>query len=112
MIDITVSLYSEKLVDKMVDIYTDRYLGAMNLWELHQGWKATSLHGVDKCCIGTKQHIIDRNTTFNHNRILHAFKRQKTVFQGDLSNARIMLKILDDLSAKQAKRRRMAENTQ
>ena len=48
MSEITVDTYCEKMVDRMVGIYTDRYLGLMSNWEVHQCWKATMLDGVDK----------------------------------------------------------------
>ena len=49
MSEITAATYCEKMVDEMVEIYTERYLGAMNLWVVNQGLKAARLDGVESC---------------------------------------------------------------
>ena len=72
----------------------------MNLWELHQSWKSARVEDV---------------------RILHAFKRQKTVFRGNLVRAKKIPQMPEDLAGKEvgqktktsrAKRRMFNKETQ
>ena len=35
------------MVDRMVDTYTDRYLGLMRNWGIRKNWKAIRIDGVD-----------------------------------------------------------------
>ena len=69
--EITTSKYSEELVNEMAQAHKGDEEAT---WERHQTWKAIWINKV---------------------RILHAYKRQKTVLQGDMRNARNMIDILE-----------------
>ena len=71
MSEITSSKYSEAEIDHLIKTYASNDNGK---WERHQTWKATRLLGV---------------------RILYAFKRGKSVFQGDMKAANIMIAFLE-----------------
>ena len=70
--------------------HTRTYMRGVNLRELHQSLKSARIGDT---------------------RILHAFKRQKTVFQCSLVMERKMLQMLDDLAAKEAKRKEKTVQT-
>ena len=69
--EITTNKYSEELVNEMAQAHKGDEKAE---WDRHQTWKAIWINKV---------------------RILHAYKRQKTVLQGDMGNARNMIDILE-----------------
>ena len=86
MSEITIAKYSDGLVDEMVNTYTNIYMkGEMNSRELHQSWKSTMAEDLGA---------------------LHAFKRQKTVFQGNLVKAKKMIQVIDDQAEKEVGQKR------
>ena len=89
MSEITTAKYNENTIDRMVTRYNEERLnGGWNMWELNQTWKATRLDGV---------------------RILHAYKRKKTVFQGNLTNAKEMIRMLEAIVERDTERREYAK---
>ena len=83
--EITTDKYNVRQVNEMAD----RYNGADVVWDEHQTWKAVWICKV---------------------RILHAYKRQKTVFQGDMRKAREMIEVLETMNCTTMKPKEASKN--